>query len=202
MKNYGEPITGCSGRAVPIRGDDVDTDRIIPARYLKSVSFSGLGDAVFYDERFDSRENPKKHPLNDPRFEDANIMLVNNNFGSGSSREHAPQAIARYGIDCIIGESFAEIFAGNSTVIGLPVCTMERERLLELMDRIEADPSVEVEIDLEAMELRAGGKKYKLSMPETRRSMLLDGSWDSLELLRKSKEAVEELIGKLDYRFA
>jgi 3-isopropylmalate/(R)-2-methylmalate dehydratase small subunit len=152
-----EKFTVIKGRAVPIRGEDIDTDRIIPARFMKSITFEGLGQYLFYDERFDEAGNPKPHPLNDPRYQGATILLVESGFGSGSSREHAPQAIKRAGFKAIIGESFAEIFFGNAIAIGLPAVTLAPEDLAVLFQAVEANPELEVEIDLVSKEVRFGG---------------------------------------------
>ncbi len=188
-----------SGRAMPLRGDDVDTDRIIPARYMKGVSFEGLGEFVFRDARFDEAGAPKAHPFNDPRFAGAAILLVNRNFGCGSSREHAPQALARAGIAALVGESFAEIFAGNCVTLGMPAASVRPEDARELQDLAEADPSIRIEIDLEAKEVRAGGRRFGLSMPESNRKALVTGLWDSTAELLPGLEAARSLAAGLPY---
>src|SRR5919197_6455079 len=133
-------ITQVSGTAVPIRGNDIDTDRIIPARYLKEVTFARMGDYPFFDERFDPSGNKKDHPFNDPEYKGASILFVNKNFGCGSSREHAPQALYRFGINAIVGESFAAIFAGNCTMMGLPAVTVSHAEIETMMKTVENDP--------------------------------------------------------------
>jgi 3-isopropylmalate/(R)-2-methylmalate dehydratase small subunit len=168
-----------SGRALPLRGDDIDTDRIIPARFMKGVSFDGLGRFAFHDARYDEEGRPKDHPFNEPRFAGASILVVNRNFGCGSSREHAPQALARAGIRALVGESFAEIFAGNCVSLGLPAAVVPGEAARELQDLVLADPSLLVELDLEAREVRSGGRSFALTMAESHLRALVTGLWDS-----------------------
>ena len=144
-------IRGHRGQAIVVRGDDIDTDRIIPARYLASVTFAGLEDGVFVDARFTTDGSEKEHAFNEERFANASILVVNRNFGCGSSREHAPQALMRWGIRALIGESFGEIFFGNCTALGIPAVTASREDTAALMDAVELDPGQEVSIDLEDM---------------------------------------------------
>src|SRR6059058_4973495 len=141
-------ITQVSGTAVPIRGNDIDTDRIIPARYLKEVTFARMGDYPFFDERFDASGRKKDHPFNDPEYQGASILFVNKNFGCGSSREHAPQALYRFGIQAIVGESFAAIFAGNCVMMGLPAVTVSSAEIEELMQSSEKNPQTVYAIDL------------------------------------------------------
>src|ERR687898_1894690 len=132
-------ITNVEGTAVTIRGNHIDTDRIIPARYLKEVSFARMGEYPFFDERFDASGNLKPHPLNEPKYKGASLLFVNKNFGCGSSREHAPQALYRYGINTIVGESFAAIFAGNCTMMGAPTVTVASGDIERLMQAVESD---------------------------------------------------------------
>jgi 3-isopropylmalate/(R)-2-methylmalate dehydratase small subunit len=188
-----------SGRGLPLREDDVDTDRIIPARYLKGVSFEGLGEYAFRDARFDESGKPKAHPFNDPRFAGASILVVNRNFGCGSSREHAPQALVRAGIAAIAGESFAEIFAGNCVSLGLPAVSLSADGARELQDMVEADPALRIEVDLEAGELRAGPRRFPLAMPETHRKALVTGLWDSTAELLPTLAAARSLAAGLPY---
>jgi 3-isopropylmalate/(R)-2-methylmalate dehydratase small subunit len=182
-----------SGRGLPLREDDVDTDRIIPARYMKGVSFEGLGEFAFRDARFDESGKATKHPFNDLRFKGASVLLVNRNFGCGSSREHAPQALARAGIRALVGESFAEIFAGNCVSLGLPAASVSSEAARELQDLVEADPSLLVELDLEERIVRAGARSYPLSMPESDRVALVTGLWDSTAELLPGAAAARAL---------
>jgi 3-isopropylmalate/(R)-2-methylmalate dehydratase small subunit len=194
-----EKFTVIKGRAVPIRGEDIDTDRIIPARFMKSITFEGLGQYLFYDERFDEAGNPKPHPLNDPRYQGATILLVESGFGSGSSREHAPQAIKRAGFRAIIGESFAEIFFGNAIAIGLPAVTMAPEDLAALFQAVEANPELEVEIDLVNKEVRFGGRTAPLFIREEAREALVEGLWDPIGELLEAGELLDEFDRKLPY---
>ena len=138
-----------SGKAVPIRGNDIDTDRIIPARFLKEITFNNMGNYLFYDERFNEDGTQKDHPINNPKYSEANIMVVGNNFGCGSSREHAPQSIMRYGITAIIGESFSEIFKGNCKAIGVPVVTASKDIIDQLQTQIESEPNTQFRINIE-----------------------------------------------------
>jgi 3-isopropylmalate/(R)-2-methylmalate dehydratase small subunit len=194
-----EKFTVIKGRAVPIRGEDIDTDRIIPARFMKSITFEGLGQYLFYDERFDEAGNPKPHPLNDPRYQGATILLVESGFGSGSSREHAPQAIKRAGFKAIIGESFAEIFFGNAIAIGLPAVTMAPEDLAVLFQAVEANPELEVEIDLVSKEVRFGDRTAPLFIREEAREALVEGLWDPIGELLEAGELLDEFDRKLPY---
>jgi 3-isopropylmalate/(R)-2-methylmalate dehydratase small subunit len=194
-----EKFTVIKGRAVPIRGEDIDTDRIIPARFMKSITFEGLGQYLFYDERFDEAGNPKPHPLNDPRYQGATILLVESGFGSGSSREHAPQAIKRAGFKAIIGESFAEIFFGNAIAIGLPAVTMAPEDLAVLFQAVEANPELEVETDLINKEVRFGDRTAPLFIREEAREALVEGLWDPIGELLEAGELLDEFDRKLPY---
>ncbi len=192
-------ITKIRARAIAVRGDEIDTDRIIPARFLRCVTFDGLGEHAFRDERFDGEGKQKPHPLNDARFKDAGIMAVNRNFGCGSSREHAPQALARWGIKALVGESFADIFAGNCAAIGVPAVTASAADIAQLQDAIEKNSSLEVAIDLEAMTLNAGNFTFKVLMPSSHRSNFLAGSWDTVAALLANKNRILETATRLPY---
>lgn len=192
-------ILSVTGTAVPVPGDDIDTDRIIPARYMKCVTFDGLGEFMFYDIRFDEHGNKKAHPLNDPRFSGAKILISGNNFGCGSSREHAPQAIYRYGIRAIIAEGFAEIFFGNSTTLGMPCLILSKADRLGLTGMIEADPKLEVTVDVEKKEVRAGGKVFKAEIRESARQGLMTGHWDPIADLLDGIPQVDATAAKLPY---
>jgi 3-isopropylmalate/(R)-2-methylmalate dehydratase small subunit len=194
-----EKFTTIRGRAVPLRGEDIDTDRIIPARFMKVLTFEGLGKYLFYDERFDETGNPKPHPLNDPRYQGASILLVEAGFGSGSSREHAPQAIKRAGFRAIIGESFAEIFFGNATAIGLPCVTLAPEDLGVLFKAVEEKPDLEVEVDLVSKEVRFQGRTAPLFIPEETREALVEGLWDPIGELLQAGELLDEFDRRLPY---
>jgi 3-isopropylmalate/(R)-2-methylmalate dehydratase small subunit len=192
-------IERISGTAVPIRGNDIDTDRIIPARYLKEVTFARMGEYPFFDERYDSSGKKKDHPFNDPEYNGASILFVNKNFGCGSSREHAPQAIYRFGIRAIVGESFAAIFAGNCTMMGLPAVTVDAREIEQLMKSVEENPRTEYAVDLENKTLMYGNNRIAIDLPETYRIALTTGSWDSTGLLRANLEQVKKTAAKLPY---
>jgi 3-isopropylmalate/(R)-2-methylmalate dehydratase small subunit len=192
-------ITNVEGRAVTIRGNDIDTDRIIPARYLKEVSFARMGEYPFFDERFDASGNLKPHPLNDPKYQGASLLFVNKNFGCGSSREHAPQALYRWGINAIIGESFAAIFAGNCTMMGVPTVTVTSRDIENLMQAVENDPRITFSLDLQAKTISFGEHKVVVDLPETYRSALTSGSWDSTAMLRANLSEVKKIAAKLPY---
>ena len=197
-------ITKVSGTAVPMRGNDIDTDRIIPARYLKEVTFARMGDYPFFDERYDAEGRKKDHPFNDPEYGGASILFVKKNFGCGSSREHAPQALYRFGIKAIVGESFAAIFAGNCTMMGLPTVTVSAAEIQQLMKSVEEEPRTEYTVDLESKTLIYGKNKIAIELPDTARTALTTGSWDSTALLRANLDLVKKTAVKLPYmnRFA
>lgn len=174
-------IITISGGGIPVRGDDIDTDRIIPARYLKSVTFEGLGEVAFQDERVGSDGLRKAHPFDDSRYAGARVLFVNRNFGCGSSREHAPQALFRFGIRAIVGGSFAEIFAGNCLMIGLPIVTSDLAS--EWQDRVEQVPNTMVHIDIETKTISLDEDRYAVAMPEETRRSFVSGAWDSTAAL-------------------
>ena len=192
-------ITQVAGRGVFVPGNDIDTDRIIPARFMKCVSFDGLGEFVFFDVRKNEDGSPKPHPLNEPRFQGATVLLSGANFGCGSSREHAPQAIQKYGFRAIIAEGYAEIFFGNSTTLGMPCVVATREDIAKVAAAIEANPQTEVVVDIEALEVRFGGQTIKITMRESARDALVNGRWDSIAELLEGVPQVQELAKKLPY---
>ncbi len=192
-------VTQVVGRALPVKGNDIDTDRIIPARYLKEITFARMGEYPFFDERFDSSGKPKPHPFNDPKYQGASILFVNKNFGCGSSREHAPQALHRFGIHAIVGESFAAIFAGNCVMMGVPTVTVGPAEIEMLMKSVEKNPQTTYAVDIEAKTLTCGEQKISIDLPETYRSALIAGSWDSTSLLRANLDKVKKTAGKLPY---
>ena len=192
-------ISQVAGRGVFVPGNDIDTDRIIPARFMKCVSFDGLGEFVFFDVRKNEDGSPKQHPLNEPRFQGATVLLSGANFGCGSSREHAPQAIQKYGFRAIIAEGYAEIFFGNSTTLGIPCVTATREDIAKVAAAIEANPQTEVVVDLAALEVRFGGQKIKITMRESARDALVNGRWDAIGELLEGVPQVQELAKKLPY---
>ncbi|SES82813.1 3-isopropylmalate dehydratase small subunit [Natrinema hispanicum] len=188
-----------SGSGIPVRGNDIDTDQIIPARFMKVVTFDGLGEFAFFDLRFDDDDNPKDHPMNEDRFQNSSVMVVNSNFGCGSSREHAPQALMRWGIDAIIGESFAEIFAGNCLALGIPTVTADSETIQELQDWVDEHPDEEIEIDVEAEEVTYGDTTIDVTVDEAQRKALVDGVWDTTALMKSNADAVREKAKELPY---
>ncbi|MEM1156822.1 MAG: 3-isopropylmalate dehydratase small subunit [Verrucomicrobiota bacterium] len=192
-------INQVSGRAVHVDGDDLDTDRIIPARYMKCVTFDGLGEFMFYDVRFDEEGNKKEHPLNDPKFEGAEILISGNNFGCGSSREHAPQAIYRYGFRAIITEGFAEIFFGNSTTLGMPCVTVSKPDRLALAELITHAPETEVTVDIESKNVTAGEMQIPCEIRDAAREGLVNGKWDPIADLQDNVRQIEATAGKLAY---
>ncbi|MBC8040929.1 MAG: 3-isopropylmalate dehydratase small subunit [Opitutaceae bacterium] len=196
-------ITSVTGRAVNVPGNDIDTDRIIPARFMKCVTFDGLGEFLFYDVRKDTTTGENtKHPLNDPRFKGATILLSGANFGCGSSREHAPQAIAKYGFKAVIAENFAEIFFGNSTTLGIPCVTAAREDIAKIAAAVEANPQTEVTIDLDKLEARFAGQSVKIEQRESARDALVNGRWDAIGELIDGLGDVKTTAGKLPYMAA
>jgi len=187
------------GTGVPIRGNDIDTDQIIPARFMKVVTFDGLGEFAFFDLRFDDEDNEKEHPFNEERFQDANVLVVNNNFGCGSSREHAPQALMRWGIDAIIGEGFAEIFAGNCLALGIPTLTADHETINELQQWVDDHPDGDIEVDVAAETVRFGGKDISVSVDDAQRQALVEGIWDTTALMKANRNAIEKTAANLPY---
>ena len=195
-------ITSVKGRAVPVPGDDIDTDRIIPARFMKCVTFDGLGQYLFNDVRLNVDGTQKPHNLNKPCFKGATIIVSGNNFGCGSSREHAPQAIYHAGFRAVIAEGYAEIFFGNSTQLGIPCVSVSHEDRLALEKAIEANPETEVTIDLEKREVRFGKNAISIKMRETAISALTSGRWDPLADLLASSDKVDAKAASLPYMAA
>lgn len=194
-----EKITQVAGRGVVVPGNDIDTDRIIPARFMKCVTFDGLGEFLFYDVRKNADGTDKPHPLNDPRFKGATILLSGANFGCGSSREHAPQAIQKYGFRAVVAEGFAEIFFGNSTTLGIPCATATRADIAKIAAAVEANPATEIVIDVAKQEIRFGGQTVKAAFRETARDALVNGRWDAIGELLEGKDAVLATASKLPY---
>ena len=193
-------ITSLAGRAVNVPGNDIDTDRIIPARFMKCVTFDGLGEFLFYDVRKDTTTGKDtNHPLNDPRFKGATILLSGANFGCGSSREHAPQAIQKYGIKSVIAENFAEIFFGNSITLGMPLACAKREDIARIAAAVEKNPATEVVIDVVKQEIRFAGQTVPASIRDTARDALINGRWDAIGELLDGVPAVKQTAAKLPY---
>ena len=194
-----EKISKVSGRAVYVAGNDIVTDRIIPARFMKCVTFDGLGQHLFHDVRFNEDGSKKDHALNDARFAGAQILLSNSNFGCGSSREHAPQAIAKSGFRAVIAESFAEIFFGNSTTLGMPCAAVSHDDMGALAAAIEKDPSLVVSIDLASQKVTAGALSVPFAIKPGARDALMAGVWDPIGQLLDGQKAVANLAAKLPY---
>jgi len=196
-----EKVTTVSGPAVFIPGADIDTDRIIPARFMKCVTFDGLGEFAFYDVRFNPDTGEKTdHPLNDSRFDDATILLAGVNFGCGSSREHAPQSLAKYGFRAVIAQSFAEIFFGNSTTLAMPCVTLTAGEIDQLRQAVEADPAVEITIDLVNKRVRSSaGHDFPLNIPESARDSLVAGRWDPIQELLDREQEIAATARALSY---
>jgi len=188
-------ITVISGKALPLRGDDLDTDRIMPARFLRAVTFEGLEQHLFEDDR---AADPK-HPFNDTRYNGSTILVVNSNFGCGSSREHAPQGLARYGIQAIIGESFSEIFLGNSAVLGIPCFVAERAAVESLQGDLEANPDLIVEADVESGVIAAGNLGLQATLPHGLREAFLTDKWNPTAMLLDDFEQVGCVASRLPY---
>ena len=190
-------IISISGKAVPVPGADMDTDRIIPARFLKCITFDELAGTMFYDERFNADGSSKGHPIDAPQHQGACIILGGENFGCGSSREHAPQCIKRSGIRAVVAVSFAEIFFGNSSGIGLPCVCASPEDVQRAMDITSQQPDTEWRVDLESMTLSCPGTSIPLHMPEEPRAALMQGRWDAVAELMNAPEAVERLAATM-----
>ena len=194
-----EKITSVSGVPAFVAGDDIDTDRIIPARFLKSITFDGLGEFAFYDERKNADGSDKPHPLN--ALPNAKILVTGMNFGCGSSREHAPQALWRRGIRAIVAGSFAEIFFGNATTLGIACVSATRENLAKLEAQIAAHPGEEISVNVENLQVRFGNESVPVTIPETVRKALLDGRWDPIADLLENAEKIDALAASLPYTF-
>ena len=196
-----EPVKQVTGTAVFIPGADIDTDRIIPARFMKCVTFDGLGEFAFYDVRFNSETGEKtEHPLNDPRFDGASILVAGVNFGCGSSREHAPQSLRKYGFNAVIAESFAEIFFGNSTTLAMPCVIASAADVAALQAAIEADPKTQVTIDVDLLKVTtSGGLDFPVTMPDSARDALISGRWDPIQELLDNEKAIESKAKELHY---
>jgi 3-isopropylmalate/(R)-2-methylmalate dehydratase small subunit len=184
-----------TGRGLPVAGNDIDTDRISPARFLKAVTFEGLGEHAFEDAR---KQNPE-HPFNAPVYKGASVLVVGQNFGCGSSREHAPQALMRWGIRAIVGGSFGEIFFGNCVMLGIPCLTVSQADLEWLQREIGRAPQTAITVDVERQEVRFGDRVIRAAIPDGPRKQLVEGTWDSTAVLLEAGAAIEATAAKLPY---
>jgi len=194
-----QQITTITGRAIPMRGNDIDTDRIVPARFLRAITFEGMEAHLFEDDRKMGGPGHNRHAFDVPAYQGASILLVNSNFGCGSSREHAPQAIRRWGLQAIVGESFAEIFFGNSAMIGMPCVTASPADVKTLQDLVERYPRIELKIDLMAGTCEAGDFRCSVSLPPNARDAFATGAWDTTGLLLDHYEEVNAKSAALPY---
>lgn len=188
-------IDRIEGTAIPLRGNNIDTDRIIPARFLKAITFDGLGDHAFEDDR----KSMPNHPFSNPAYTGAVILLVNDNFGSGSSREHAPQALKRWGVGACVGQSFSEIFLGNSTSIGLPCATLPANDIEILMVAVERNPDTSMAFSVDLLSITTNELSVPVEMPSALRATLLNGQWDATGLLLDQFDDVRNTATRLPY---
>lgn len=194
-----EKISSVSGRGVFVPGNDIDTDRIIPARFMKCVTFDGLGEFLFFDVRKNADGSDKAHPLNEARFKGATVLISGANFGCGSSREHAPQAIQKYGFKAVIAENFAEIFFGNCTTLGIPCLSATRDDIAKIAAAIERDPATPVIVDVAKQEIRFGQQSVKASIREAARDALVNGRWDAIGELLDGATSIKAKAAGLPY---
>jgi len=195
------PVKLVAGRPIPLRGNDIDTDRIIPARFMKAVTFEGLGQYIFHDVRFDAAGHSTGHILDDPRFQakGPRVAVVNKNFGCGSSREHAPQALLRWGVKAVVGESFADIFFGNCVALGIPCVTAGEADIAALMAAIEDDPAHDIVIDVESRTATYRDRVYQVDMPSGVRTQLLGGTWDATRILLQAQDEIRATATRIPY---
>ncbi|MFC5973328.1 3-isopropylmalate dehydratase small subunit [Halomarina salina] len=200
------PVQHVEGTGIAVRGDDIDTDQILPARFLKVLTFEGLGEYSFFDQRFETVETEDgeeevetDHPFNDRAHRDASVLVVGSNFGCGSSREHAPQALQRWGIDAVVGESFAEIFAGNCLALGVPTVTLDEDEIESLQSFVEAHPDAEIAVDVAEQTVSYGGETVQASVDDMQRHALVEGQWDTTAQLASVPEQIAETGRSLPY---
>lgn len=194
-----EKVLEVKGSGVPIMGDDIDTDRIIPARFMKCVTFDGLGEFAFHDAIKEAEAAGQVYPFKSEKFADASILISGANFGCGSSREHAPQSLYRAGVRGMIAFSFAEIFFGNSTTLGMPCVTLNREELNVLASKVNQDPNVEISINLSDKTVTAGELSFTFGLPESAHQALTEGKWDPITELAANSDSIEKIADALPY---
>jgi 3-isopropylmalate/(R)-2-methylmalate dehydratase small subunit len=189
------------GRPIPLPGNDIDTDRIIPARFMTAVTFDGLGELAFRDVRFDAQGRELDHPMNDPRYraKGSRVAVVNKNFGCGSSREHAPQALLRWGIKAFVGESFADIFFGNCVALGIPCVTASADDVERLMRAVQEDPAHDMTVDVEQAAVTYRGERYSVDIPKAASQQLLQGTYDATRILVDALDQVRDTASRLPY---
>jgi 3-isopropylmalate/(R)-2-methylmalate dehydratase small subunit len=188
-------VAQVTGRGIPVRGNDIDTDRIMPARFLVAVSFEGLEQHVFEDDR---AADPA-HPFNDRRYAGAAILVVNANFGCGSSREHAPQGLARAGIRAVVGESFSEIFRGNAAMIGMPCLTADHASIDALQSLVERTPETTITADVQEQIVTAESQRFAVTLPSPLRDAFLSGQWNPTAMLLERYDEVNAVASRLPY---
>jgi 3-isopropylmalate/(R)-2-methylmalate dehydratase small subunit len=191
-------IASVSGRGIPIQGDNIDTDQILPARYLKTVTFQGIEAHVFADCRTAAKRAGQAHPFDDPRYTGGSLLLVNRNFGCGSSREHAPQGLRRFGISAIIGESFGEIFAGNCVSVGMPCVQVTTDVVTIVQNLTQSSPATRFTLDLESLTLSADRHRFSINLVEGRRRQFIEGTWDPTAVLLRAADAIERTLMQLN----
>ena len=192
-------ITTIAGRAIPMRGNDIDTDRIVPARFLRAITFDGMETHLFEDDRKMGGPGHNRHTFDVPAYQGASIMLVNSNFGCGSSREHAPQALMRWGINAIVGGSYAEIFFGNCTANGIPCLAADQADLDWLLRAVEKNPREAIDVDVERQEVRFMGRTIPARIPDGARNQLVSGAWNAMGVLLDAGDAIERTARALPY---
>jgi len=190
-------IEKITSKGLPLRGNDIDTDRIIPARFLKCVTFDGLGEHAFEDDIEGVSKQGGTHPFRDSKYKGAGILVSNRNFGCGSSREHAPQALMRFGIKAIISESYSEIFFGNCVSIGIPCFVASHETAEEILENIEKNPAAEFSVSVKELNAKFGEKSYELKLADGPRGQFLDGSWHARSVLLLNRDKIEALANSL-----
>ena len=194
-----QKIIQIQGKGIAVRGNDIDTDRVIPARFMKEITFANMGNYAFYDERFDECGNKKMHPFNDEKYKGASVLIVNENFGCGSSREHAPQSLMRWGVKAIIGESFADIFAGNCNMLGIPAVNVSKNDADKIMEFAESSPQENISVDIKNKTIGIGGMKIKFGIEESSMKSLTEGTWDATSMMLESKDKIKKAMARLPY---